>query len=148
MPPSCSQHYLTTPVLLEALFEPHFKPLTVSHLGNKGRRTLTVECSGSNTPSRDARSPSLTWRRCSSEGEGVKCSGLPEGTSPCALLEGCTPLTPPAAGIIQGLLARTTDCGQALILLEGCLATEVGVDDAQKKDIRRGIMQVTRVLQG
>ena len=69
----------------------------VRHFGSNGRSTLTVDCSGSNTPSSDTRSFSLLCRRCSSEGDGVKCSGLPDGTRPCALLEGLMPFTPPAA---------------------------------------------------
>ena len=67
------------------------------HFGSRGRRTLTVDCSGSNTPSSDPRSFSLLCRRCSSEGDGVKCSGLPDGTRSCVLLEGLMPFTPPAA---------------------------------------------------
>ena len=95
-------HTLHTPSGFSTLIH---SPLMLSHLGSKGRRAFTVECSGSSTPSKDARSVSLIWRRCSSEGEGVKCSGRAEGAKPCALLEGCTPFTPPAAAAAQSALA-------------------------------------------
>ena len=56
----------------------------------------------------DDKSESLVCRRCSRDGDGVKCSGLPNGGRlPCALLLGFAPFVPPA---VQRSAAQAVGC--------------------------------------